>query len=266
MIFLLVCFVSLFALTHSKCPSTVMCPGNFWLTDKPGLVLPITDELDISGTSCVMEGKSMWFLLKVKSDNDEILLQMQARTDIDVTNKEIIDWAAYKIPDNGQCNSQMGDAVAKGCTNQSGGVYDLPALSAKAGDRFIVLVRSVKPVSIKVSDLSVTQDSFDCDGVIKFTSQTAIHTAFSDHLPTNAPTSAPTNAPTWPAHQFVPKIVPHDPWYLAYTNAPTPAGPVEYNIPAPVSPNYVPAKPGKTVFKSCIGFGHLCNAPANHLN
>lgn len=86
---------------------------------------------------------------------------------------------------------------------------------------------------------------------------------FSFAAPTPAPPPAPTPAPTWPAHMFVPKIVRHDPWYLAYTNAPTPAGPVDYDLPISTSEVYVPARLGKTVFPFCIGYGALCNPSYN---
>lgn len=91
-----------------------------------------------------------------------------------------------------------------------------------------------------------------------------VHFSFAQENATSVPnaTSAPTPAPTWPAHMFVPKIVQHDPWYLSYTNAPTPAGSVDYDLPIS-SEAYLPARPGKTVFPFCIGYGDLCNPSYN---
>lgn len=253
---LLVCFASLFSLScgQALCPSKVLCPGDFWQAADPDFIPQF--EYDIG---CMREhGYSSWFLLHTTSPGT-IHFMMQAREDIDSTTSSSIDWAFFSYTDD--C-LQLTETEVKGCTQQQGGVYDLPRLNLTQPSSFAVLVKSENRVSIKVTSVDPSaHPTYNCEGSNRFHTQAEADQAYLS--PTPAPTQAPTNAPTWPAHMFVPKLVRHDAWYDAYTNAPTPAS-VEYEVPTPTTVVYVPAKKGTTRFPYCLGFGGNCQPAYNH--
>merc|ERR1719189_1828361 len=223
--------------------------------------------------ACLRGGYESWFSVEPTTAG-QILFQMQARPNIDETTNIALEWAIYNASDDPRhCgdSDRFTTPVAKGCTHEDGGVYSLPQLNVQPGEKYAVLVSTSGPAGIKVINVDPgTAPEFDCTGIHKFFEQANLTNAYE--LPTPSPTpsptppltSSPTHAPTWPAHQFVPEIVRHDPWYEAYTNAPTPAGPVDYDIPTPPSPVYVPAKEGKTIFPYCLGFGSHCAPTYSH--